>query len=62
MRERRPITALFTLALSVLAVGIGLVTAADSPVVLAVEEAWIPEVRALIADQGELARLWANDD
>jgi hypothetical protein len=29
MRERRPITALFTLALSVLAVGIGLVTAAD---------------------------------
>lgn len=36
--------------------------AADSPIVLAVEEAWISEVRALTADQGKLARLWASDD
>ena len=34
----------------------------DSPVVMAVEEAWIAEVRALIADQEELARLWVGRD
>jgi hypothetical protein len=35
--------------------------AASSPVVLAVEPEWLAEVRALIADQDELARLWTSD-
>ena len=36
--------------------------ASDSPVVLGVEEAWISQTRALIADQAELARLWLSDE
>jgi len=36
--------------------------AGESAVVLAVEEPWITEVRRLVADQDELARLWVTED
>lgn len=36
--------------------------APESVVVLAVEEPWLEEVRRLIADQPELARLWVAED
>jgi hypothetical protein len=36
--------------------------AGDSPVVLAIEEAWIADVRTLVADQDELARLLVADE
>jgi hypothetical protein len=34
----------------------------DSAVVLAVEQPWVAEVRGLVADQDELAKLWVAED
>ena len=34
----------------------------EAAVVLAVEDPWIDEVRRLVADQGELARLWISEE
>lgn len=38
------------------------VSAGESAAVLAVEEPWLVEVRRLVADQDELARLWVAED
>ena len=37
------------------------VVPAQSPVILAVQEPWVMEVRRLVADQDELARLWVSE-
>ena len=36
--------------------------AVEAAVVLAVEPPWIEEVRRLVADQDELARLWISEE
>jgi hypothetical protein len=59
--ERDPLYEAVYFAL-VLAVPEDAAEAAESPVVLAVADRWLPEVRRLVADQDELARLWVSEE